>query len=217
MKKSFLTILLGLSVAASAQNVWEKPVVETDTPKEEVKTEEAPKVLKDQKYLAGAVPEVDGKVEWTLEVDIPGKDAQQIYDAMLKYMMALTKESNQLPGSQVSLVNKQHHIIVTSVNEWLVFAKKLLIMDRTKFRYTLITTCTDGHVQVIMKHITYKYEEDRDPKNSFIRAEEWITDKYAMNKKGTRLYPVTAKFRRKTIDRKDYLFENIMETLKIEN
>lgn len=223
MRKFYVAIMLCIAANTYAQNVWEKPVIETEKPKVEAeekaeeKTEESPKVLKDQKYLKGAVPEVDGKVEWTLEADIPGMTAQQIYDSTLKYMMALTKEENQLPESQVALVNKKDHIIVTNINEWLVFTKKLLVLDRTKFKYTLIATCSDGHIQLKMGRISYKYEEERNGKDGFIRAEEWITDKYAMNKKGTRLYPVSAKFRRKTIDRKDFLFADIVEKLRIEN
>jgi colicin import membrane protein len=43
-------------------------------------------------------------------------------------------------------------------------------------------------------------------------AEEWISDEYAVNKKRTKLYPISGKFRRKTIDRKDFIF-NKFETL----
>ena len=45
-----------------------------------------------------------------------------------------------------------------------------------------------------------------DRKQFHYSAEEWITDKYCVNKKHTKLLPVSGKFRRKTIDRKDYLF-----------
>ena len=50
-------------------------------------------------------------------------------------------------------------------------------------------------------------------KGTYYSAEEWITDDNAVNKKNTRLYPGTAKFRRKTIDRKDMLFETIKNML----
>ena len=87
------------------------------------------------------------------------------------------------------------------------------MLDRTKLRYNLITTCSDGHVKMVMSNITYKYEEDRYKDKSVIRAEDWIVDKYAMNKKATRLYPVSGKFRRKTVDRKDFLFKDLVEYL----
>ncbi len=45
------------------------------------------------------------------------------------------------------------------------------------------------------------------------KAEEWITDKEAVNKKGTKLYPRSGKFRRKTIDRVENIFEGFMDAL----
>ena len=41
------------------------------------------------------------------------------------------------------------------------------------------------------------------------KAEEWITNKYAVNKKGTKLLPISGKFRRKTVDRMNELMGNI--------
>ena len=49
-------------------------------------------------------------------------------------------------------------------------------------------------------------QDDIERKPVRYNAEEWITDKYAVNKKHTKLYPLSAKFRRKTIDRKDFIF-----------
>ena len=46
------------------------------------------------------------------------------------------------------------------------------------------------------------------------RAEDWITDKWGLNKKQTKLARVSGKFRRKTIDRKDYLFEKLGEMVR---
>jgi len=44
-------------------------------------------------------------------------------------------------------------------------------------------------------------------------AEEWITDRYGLNKKQTKLARVSGKFRKKTIDRKDYLFNKFNDLL----
>ena len=43
------------------------------------------------------------------------------------------------------------------------------------------------------------------------KAEEWITDKEAVNKKGTKLYPRSGKFRRLTIDRVEEIFQGFMD------
>ena len=65
---------------------------------------------------------------------------------------------------------------------------------------------------MVMSHIRYLYEEERKPQR--FTAEEWITDDEAVNKKNTRLYPGSGKFRRKTIDRKDFLFNKFESLLK---
>ena len=64
----------------------------------------------------------------------------------------------------------------------------------------------------ITKHITYDYDMERKPQH--YKAEEWITDKYCVNKKHTKLYPISGKFRRKTIDRKDFIFNKFESLLK---
>jgi len=206
-KKLIVLMMLALPMSAIAQNVWEKPKEEKVEKAEEVK-----KPNKDEKYLRGAVPIVDGDVQWTLDVDVPGKSAQDIYDKMFKTLTDLTKSEGQLEGSAVTLVNKQDHIVVANVREWLLFSSSLLSLDRTKFNYTLIARCSDGHLNMTMNRISYKYDEERT--NQVYKAEEWISDDAAVNKKNTKLYRGSAKFRRKTIDRKDQIFETIRNVLK---
>ena len=207
MKKLIVLMMLALPMSAIAQNVWEKPKEEKVEKAEEVK-----KPNKDEKYLRGAVPIVDGDVQWTLDVDVPGKSAQDIYDKMFKTLTDLTKSEGQLEGSAVTLVNKQDHIVVANVREWLLFSSSLLSLDRTKFYYTLIARCSDGHLNMTMNRISYKYDEERT--NQVYKAKEWISDDAAVNKKNTKLYRGSAKFRRKTIDRKDQIFETIRNVLK---
>lgn len=204
------SILVVFSIVGFAQNVWEKPVQNTTKTVEEVV-----KPNPDEKYLAGAVAEEDGKVQWTLDIDVPGKSAEQIYDKMYRCLDDLTKQENQLEGSCVALVNKKDHIIVATIREWLVFKDSFLSLDRSKFNYTLIAECKDNHLTLKMNRIYYKYEEDRKPQGGGVyKAEDWISDAKALNKKQTKLLPGSAKFRRKTIDRKDFLFENIERIVK---
>ena len=87
-----------------------------------------------------------------------------------------------------------------------------LSLDRAHFYYTLQAVCQNGKVTVEMTHIRYLYDEYRKPQR--LKAEEWITDKEALNKKKTKLLPISGKFRRKTVDRKDVLFNNLEALLK---
>lgn len=207
MKKIVVLLMLTMPLTALAQNVWEKPEDTATEPEQQKQPEN-----QNAKYLRGAVPLVDGKVQWQLDVDVPGKSAQEIYDIMYKCLDDLTKSEDQLEGSCIALVNKQEHTIVASVREWLTFTSNFLSLDRAKFQYTLIAACTDGHMKMTMDRIMYRYEET-DRKGVYYSAEEWITDDNAVNKKNTKLYPGSAKFRRKTIDRKDMLFETIRNLL----
>ena len=47
----------------------------------------------DSKYLAGAVPEVDGKVVFSKEFNIPGMSQDEIFDRMMKWMETRLKEN----------------------------------------------------------------------------------------------------------------------------
>jgi colicin import membrane protein len=195
MKQILIALLMAMPMLASAQdNTWER-------------TEQEPvsKQNKDAKYLVeNAVPVIDGKVCWKTTIQAPGKSAQQIYDILLAQMEKMTQEPNQEKNSVVALKDAEKHEIGAVYHEWLVFKKAALSLDQTIFNYQLIVNCGDGKADVRLTRITYDYDVERDP----IRyaAEQWITDKYCVNKKHTKLLPLSGKFRRKTIDRKDFIF-----------
>jgi colicin import membrane protein len=206
MKKLFFTMLALVPLTLWAQdNTWE--INEDEDVKQEVKV----KTKVDPKYLKGAVPEVNGQVVFSKHINVPGKTASQIYDIMLQYMQRLTKTSNQIE-SRISTSDAQKHEIVGIYQEWLVFKNTALSLDRTRFFYALRAQCSDGAVDIEMMRIRYLYEEERTPQR--MSAEEWITDKESVNKKNTKLLPMSGKFRRKTIDRKDYLFNKFESLLK---
>jgi colicin import membrane protein len=200
MKKMLFAILLCLPVAMTAQNTWEMP--------EEAETTVNP----DQKYLAGAVPEVDGKVLFHTVVDAPGKSAPQVYAIVKGYLQKMTREKNQFEQSRIILDDSLNYEVAGTYQEWLVFKSTALVLDRTRLFYNLIVKCDDGKADITMTRIHYLYEEERNPQT--LRAEEWITDKEGLNKKQTKLSRVSGKFRRKTIDRKDFLFNKFADLLK---
>ena len=209
MKQLFFTLLFLVPMTLWAQdNTWERPEVDEQA--------EAAKVQENlnAKYLRGAVPEVDGKVVFTKHIDAPGKSAAQIYDILHQYLEKMTKEKNQLENSKLVTEDTQKHELAAGFEEWLVFKKTAIVLDQTRFYYVIKAECKNGGVDVTMSHIRYLYEEQRNPQR--LTAEEWITDKEAVNKKNTKLYPGSGKFRRKTIDRKDFLF-NKFESLLNEN
>lgn len=195
-----LAMILSLGVSYAQDNTWEQV---------ELKSGET---NPDAKYLTGAVPEVNGKVVFEKLIRVPGKTKKQIYDILLSQFTKMTKEANQFEQSRIAyndtLDNKQ---LVASYQEWLVFKNKPLVLDRTRLFYQLIADIKDGEVLIKMNRIYYLYDEERTP--TTYQAEEWITDRYGLNRKMTKLARVSGKFRRKTIDRKDYIFGRLEKEL----
>lgn len=194
--------MMCMPLAVAAQdNTWER-----------IETEAGPATNPDQKYLAGAVPEVEGKVLFSTVIDAPGKSADQVYAIVHDYLAKMLKEANQTEQSRLVVEDKEKHQLVGSYQEWLVFKSTALVLDRTRLLYNLIADCEDGKATLKMTRIIYIYDEERDPQRYM--AEDWITDKEALNKKQTKLNRVSGKFRRKTIDRKDFLFNKFATLLK---
>ncbi len=197
MKKLLIVMMALLPMAAMAQdNTWEKTQYDNG----------------DAKYLEGAVPEVNGRVIFSTTIKAPGKTAQQIYDLLLEDMTKITQEDNQFEQSRIAYENAEEKHIVGNYQEWLVFKNKPLSLDRTRLLYNIIADCRDGEATIQMLRILYIYDEERDMQT--YKAEEWITDKYGLNKKKTKVARVSGKFRRKTIDRKDYLFNRFTQLLQ---
>ena len=205
MRKLMMMLLTFAPMVLWAQdNTWERP----DDEEVEVKAKKE-KVNKDQKYLQGAVPMVNGKVVFSKHIDAPGKTADQLYAIVKKYMEKMLTEKNQI-NSKLLTTDSVNNQITGVFEEWLVFKKTAIVLDRTRFTYALEAVCQDGRVNIQISHIRYLYDEERQPQR--FTAEEWISDKEAVNKKNTKLLPLSGKFRRKTIDRKDFLF-NKFESL----
>lgn len=222
MKTYLLAIIAFVPLFAIAQNnKWENPVQEQQL-KTEAKVSQKSKFAtkeSDNKYLVGAVPEIDGHVVFTLNIDVPGQNASEIYQKVYNTIDELVRESKAeglQPESRIAAVNKEDHIIAARFKEWLVFSSNLFSLDRTELIYTLIAQATDGHLKVTMERIKYAYETNqRDNRGFETTAEEWITDKEALNKRQDKLAKGNGKFRMKTIDRKDNIFRRICQALDI--
>lgn len=206
MKKSiWIILLMSIPMMSTAQITWENNDKEEETKAEEQKANP------DKKYLEGAVPVVDGKVVFRKSFDAPGKTAFQIYNIVGKYFQDVTREEDQI-SSKIVDADTTTYTINAFYEEWMVFSSNALSLDRTRFFYTLQAICENSKVTVNMSNIRYLYDEHRNPQR--LKAEDWIVDEESLNKKKTKLLPIRSKFRRKTIDRKDFLFNKLEELLK---
>lgn len=84
------------------------------------------------------------------------------------------------------------------------FYSSALSLDRTWVNYQITVTCKPGSCLVELEKIRFTYRETEKYK-----AEEWITDEYALNKAKTKLVRGLAKWRRKTVDFADDIFMDV--------
>lgn len=201
------------ATTASQGSGWVIPTAtKKETPKPAAQVNGA-KLKEDPKYLEGAITfDEHGKIVFDTEIEAPGKSAAQLYDLVFDYMSGLTQDKES-KASRMALVNKDEDIIVNTMDEWLVFSNSFISLDRTECKYNLIAKITDGKVSLSINHINYIYEEGRQT-GFKLPAEEVIIDKVALTKKKNDLARIFGKFRKKTIDRKDQIFNEIAALVK---
>lgn len=201
------------ATTASQGSGWVIPTAtKKETPKPAAQVNGA-KLKEAPKYLEGAITfDEQGKIVFDTEIEAPGKSAAQLYDLVFDYMSGLTQDKES-KASRMALVNKDEHIIVNTMDEWLVFSNTFISLDRTECKYNLIAKITDGKVSLSITHINYTYEEGRQT-GFKLPAEEVIIDKVALTKKKNDLARIFGKFRKKTIDRKDQIFNEIAALVK---
>lgn len=157
----------------------------------------------DARYLGGAIPEVEGRVVFLQEIEASALSQNQIYDRLLNWAEAYFKKDN----SRVVYSDKEKGDIAATGDEYIVFSSTALSLDRSRISYQVTIECKDHSCVIKMGNIRYTYDVSyqRDPERYV--AEEWIVDKYALNKSKTKLNRVSGKFRRLTIDLADELFK----------
>lgn len=158
----------------------------------------------DQKYLAGAIPVDDGKVVFTKEISMPSLSKDQIYDIMYQWAEKYFSEE----GRRLVYSDKDKGDIAAVGEEYLVFQSTALSLDRALMGYRVTIECENNAASIKLTGIRYEYNVSYQNEPEKYMAEEWITDKYALNKKKNKLNRGNGKFRRKTIDLVDNMFES---------
>ncbi len=209
----------GTEAGGKTTGGWVIPTTPAPVESKKAKQESVPtttngvKLKEDPKYLEGAVTtDENGKVEFEENIPAPGKSAAQLYDIVYGYMAQLTQDKNSIK-SRIALVNKDEHVIANAMDEWIVFSSSFISLDRTEAKYNLIAQISDGNVKLTINHLNYTYEEGRST-GFKSPAEDVITDKVALTKKKNDVARIFGKFRKKTIDRKDAIFNGLRDLVK---
>ena len=163
------------------------------------------------KYLEGAVPLIDGKVTFATEMNTGTMSKAVIYETLLKWANDRYQITDKFKA-RILFKDAEEGTIAIHGDEYIVFSSTALALDRTRINYQLFFFCEEGKCKINMTRIRYHYQEERDGGEKY-NAEDWITDEFCLNKTKTKLYPISGKFRRKTIDLKDQLFKEIQSIL----
>ena len=143
---------------------------------------------------------------------MPGVSAEVLYDKCKGYLNDVVQGEKSQKDSRIALVNDREHRLIASMREAMSIPSAYLSLNHPTFCYALETVCVDGKATLTMSRLVYSY--DASSKQESKKAEEWITDKEAINENRTRLQPLTGKVRCTTIDRKNELFAAFERAMK---
>lgn len=157
------------------------------------------------KYLTGAVPEIDGRVVFSRIIEPKNTISDtDLYDLMLKWANTNYAETeNDGLIRRVLLTNTEEKDIACYGEEYFTFRKNAFILDRAKITYQLILNIEDGKCKAAIRNIKFDYDSNNTP------AEELIVDKIALNKKKDKLNRYYDKFRIRTVDSVEVIFNSI--------
>ena len=162
-------------------------------------------------YAIGAIPATARKVTFEEVIPAEGMTAAQVYEIAEKWIGERFVKPTVI--SKKKFESENPNSIVIKGEEYLVFKNKFLVLERARIYYYLTLTANDGSCTFNMSRITYWYDEEEDQGGLKMKAEDWITDDNAFTKKGE-LKKFEGKFRRKTIDLKDLLVNDLKDRLK---
>ena len=166
----------------------------------------------DVKYLAGAVPEENGIIVFRKNFTVQDMDEKEMRDILKTCTEEIVSASIKGVRSRLISDGTEDGTIVAKIEEYMVFSNKFLNLDRTRFRYQISGSVEGNKVRLQLSQISYYYNENMDGEGGITyKAEEWISDKEAVSSSGKKLYPRSKKFRIKTIDRVEEIFNGYMD------
>ena len=166
------------------------------------------------KYGRGAVPEDEnGNVYFTQTVKIPENISEDIcYEILMNWAKGRFAQPYAQAGRILNEDSNTRRFIF-HVDQMIVFKNTALVADESKISYNFSVAVKDGQFTMTMTDIKYRYEEGREGGGKAFPAEDWITDKEAYNRAGTKFLRSTGKFRVKTIDLKEQLFQKATDAV----
>lgn len=160
------------------------------------------------RYLAGAVPVINGEVIFSDTTYFNNINKDEIYklsgEWLKGYLAGFKNEKCRLAFSKAEDCHN-----VGLLERYIIFKQSALVLDRATMNCVIQTYAQDNRAIITVSKIKYVYDEQG--LISRMSAEEYITDKDGLNKNKTKLSFGFGKFRRKTIDAVDEIFASFKD------
>ena len=161
-------------------------------------------------YEAGKVPVINGKVTFETSIPAKGLTAKEVEERVNGWIakryvkptvISVKRFDSEKPGTTI-----------IKGEEYIVFKSTFFVLSRARMYYFLTLTAEDGSCNFHLSRITYWYDDEDEKGGIKMIAEDWITDDNAFDKKG-KMKKFEGKFRRKTIDLKEQLINELTQAL----
>ena len=108
-------------------------------------------------YLTGAVPVVNGYVQFDKTYYVKNKSKAALMDSLRNYVQReLVDGEEQLPQARITEVSPDSGIIAASIEEYMYFKRTNWQIHRVRFYYQLVFHVTDGQFDVTMRRLHYR-------------------------------------------------------------
>ena len=166
----------------------------------------------DKKYLAGAVPTEDGKVVFNRQLDITGIAPQTAIELTRQWVSGPL--ANDGYNGKIYDIDNNAGSLVINMDGDIVFKSSAFQLDQATICFILDVKFSNDKCMLTFRNIRYLYTiNPNNTKRDIIMAENWIVDKEALNKAGTKMYAMNGKFRIRTVQLVDYLTESLRSGL----
>ena len=161
-------------------------------------------------YEAGKVPVINGKVTFETSIPAKGLTAKEVEERVNGWIakryvkptvISVKRFDSEKPGTTI-----------IKGEEYIVFKNTFFVLSRARMYYFLTLTAEDSSCNFHLSRITYWYDDEDEKGGIKMIAEDWITDDNAFDKKG-KMKKFEGKFRRKTIDLKEQLINELTQAL----
>ncbi|NDV70313.1 DUF4468 domain-containing protein [Dysgonomonas sp. 25] len=162
----------------------------------------------DTPYLKGAVTEMNGKVVFNKVINSnPKLDDTQLFNKVNEWAEKTYNLNDGKTSNRVLLSDASKKQVACLGETNIVFGRKLISLDMAGMTYQLILKVDNGACDATVKGINYDYSSGKENEKLF--AEDMITDKYGLTKKGDKLANYYGKFRKATIDSINVIFQSL--------